>query len=62
MRKHAAELAALGPDVILAPANAAVSALQQATRTVPIVFPVGGDPVAAGFVASLRRPGREGLG
>jgi putative ABC transport system substrate-binding protein len=57
MRKYAAELAALAPDVILAHANGAVAALQQATRSVPIVFPVAGDPVAAGFVDSLARPG-----
>jgi len=57
MRKHAAELAALAPDVILAHANAAVGALQQVTRTVPIVFPVAGDPVATGFVDNLARPG-----
>jgi putative ABC transport system substrate-binding protein len=57
MRKYAAELVALAPDVILAHANAAVGALQQATRTIPIVFPVAGDPVAVGFVANLARPG-----
>jgi putative ABC transport system substrate-binding protein len=57
IRKHAAELAALTPDVILAHANAAVGALLQATRTVPIVFPVIGDPVASGIVDSLARPG-----
>jgi putative tryptophan/tyrosine transport system substrate-binding protein len=57
MRKHAAELVALAPDVILAHANAAVGALHQATRTVPIVFPVAGDPVATGFADSLARPG-----
>jgi putative ABC transport system substrate-binding protein len=57
IRRHAAELAALAPDVILAHANAAVAALTRATRTVPIVFPVMGDPVAAGVVDSLARPG-----
>src|SRR5262245_11346731 len=57
LRTYAAELVALAPDVILAHANAAVGALQQATRTVPIVFPVAGDPVATGFVDSLARPG-----
>jgi putative tryptophan/tyrosine transport system substrate-binding protein len=57
MRKQAAELVALAPDVILAHANAAVGALHQATRTVPIVFPVAGDPVATGFADSLARPG-----
>jgi ABC-type uncharacterized transport system substrate-binding protein len=57
IRQHGAELAALAPDVILAHGNAAVAALMRATRTVPIVFPVIGDPVAAGFVDSLARPG-----
>ena len=45
------------PDVILAHGSAAVAALQQATRTVPIVFLVAVDPVGTGFVASLARPG-----
>jgi len=57
MRKHAAELVALAPDVILAHAHAAVGALQEVTRTVPIVFPVAGDPVATGLVDGLARPG-----
>ena len=57
IRRHAAELAALAPDVILAHANAAAGALLQVTRIVPIVFPVAGDPVAAGYVDSLARPG-----
>jgi ABC-type uncharacterized transport system substrate-binding protein len=57
IRTHAAELVALATDVILAHANAAVGALQQVTRSVPIVFPIAGDPVAAGFVESLARPG-----
>jgi len=57
IRRHAAELAVLGPDVILAHGNGSVGALLQATRTVPIVFPVIGDPVGAGFVDSLARPG-----
>jgi putative tryptophan/tyrosine transport system substrate-binding protein len=56
-RRHAAELAALAPDVILAHGTSTVGPLLQATRTVPIVFPVAGDPVAAGFVDSLARPG-----
>jgi putative tryptophan/tyrosine transport system substrate-binding protein len=47
IRKHAAELVALAPDVILAHGAGAVGALLQATRTVPIVFPVLGDPVVA---------------
>jgi putative tryptophan/tyrosine transport system substrate-binding protein len=57
IRRHAAELATLGPDVILAHGNGPVGALLQATRTVPIVFPAIGDPVGAGFVDSLARPG-----
>ena len=55
--KHAAELAALAPDVILAHGASTVGPLLQATRTVPIVSPVFGDPVGAGFVESLARPG-----
>jgi putative ABC transport system substrate-binding protein len=57
IRRHAAELAALAPDVILAHGASTVGPLLQVTRTVPIVFPVAGDPVAAGFVDSLARPG-----
>ena len=57
IRRHAVELAALGPDVILAHGSSTVGPLLQATRTVPIVFPIVGDPVAAGFVDSLARPG-----
>jgi putative ABC transport system substrate-binding protein len=57
IRRHAAELSALAPDVILAHGASTVGALLQATRTVPIVSPVLGDPVGAGFVDSLARPG-----
>ena len=56
-RRHAAELAALAPDVILAHGSSTVGPLLQATRTVPIVFPIAADPVGAGFVESLARPG-----
>src|SRR5262249_13541817 len=56
-RRHAAELAALAPDVILAHGSSTVGPLLQATRTVPIVFPIAADPVGAGFVDSLARPG-----
>ena len=62
IRKHAAELAALAPDVILAYGSSTVGPLLQATRTVPIVFPVIGDPVGAGFVDSLARPGGNATG
>src|SRR5215510_5726956 len=57
VRRHAAELAALAPDVILAHGSSTVGPLLQATRTVPIVFPIIADPVGAGFVDSLARPG-----
>jgi ABC-type uncharacterized transport system substrate-binding protein len=57
MRREVAELVAFAPDVILAHGASAVGALQQATRTIPIVFPVAGDPVGAGFVDTLTRPG-----
>src|SRR5262249_35657430 len=57
IRKYARELIALSPDVILASGSAAVEPLLQATRTVPIVFTNVPDPVGAGFVDSLGRPG-----
>src|SRR5262245_47394042 len=56
-RRHAAELAELAPDVILAHGSSTVGPLLQATRTMPIVFPIAADPVGAGFVDSLARPG-----
>jgi putative ABC transport system substrate-binding protein len=62
IRRHAAELAALAPDVILAHGASTVGPLLQATRTVPIVFPVVVDPVGAGFVDSLARPGGNATG
>jgi putative tryptophan/tyrosine transport system substrate-binding protein len=62
IRRHAAELAALAPDVILAHGSSTVGPLLQATLTVPIVFPVISDPVAAGFVASLAQPGGNATG
>jgi putative ABC transport system substrate-binding protein len=61
-RRHAAELVALAPDVILAEGAGQVGALLQATRTVPIVFPAISDPVGAGFVDSLARPGGNATG
>src|SRR5262249_25772668 len=57
IRKYAAELAALTPDVILAGGGAVIPSLLQATRTVPIVFTQTPDPVGAGFGESLARPG-----
>jgi ABC-type uncharacterized transport system substrate-binding protein len=57
IRKHAAELEALTPDVILSSGTPSVGASQQASRTVPIVFAQVPDPVGAGFVESLARPG-----
>jgi ABC-type uncharacterized transport system substrate-binding protein len=62
LRKHAAELAALAPDVILANGSAAVAPLLEATRTVPIVFAIVPDPVGGGFVDSLARPGGNATG
>jgi len=56
-RKYAAELVALAPDVILATGTSTVGPLLRLTRTVPIVFPIAADPVAAGLVESLARPG-----
>jgi len=60
--KYAAELVALAPDVIFAPVSAIVAALQRITRSVPIVFGSVIDPVGAGFVASLARPGGNTTG
>jgi putative ABC transport system substrate-binding protein len=57
IRQYAAELVALAPDVILAGSSQAVAPLLQATRTVPIVFTTVADPVGAGYVDSLARPG-----
>jgi putative ABC transport system substrate-binding protein len=63
LRRHAAELAALAPDVLVAATGTAtVGPLLQATRTVPIVFVAVVDPVGAGFVASLGRPGGNATG
>jgi putative tryptophan/tyrosine transport system substrate-binding protein len=61
-RRYAAELVALGPDVMLAPASEATAALREATRTLPIVFVGVTDPVGAGYVASLARPGGNATG
>ena len=61
-RRNAAELVALRPDVIIAAASPAMLALQQATSTVAVVFLAVTDPVGAGYVASLARPGGNATG
>jgi putative tryptophan/tyrosine transport system substrate-binding protein len=62
IRRYAAELVALAPDVILAATSLSVAALQQATRVLSIVFVQVADPVGAGFVAGLARPGGNTTG
>jgi putative ABC transport system substrate-binding protein len=62
LRKYAAELVALAPDVILTQSSNAVAPLLQATHTVPIVFTIVADPVGAGYVDSLARPGGNATG
>jgi putative ABC transport system substrate-binding protein len=62
IRRHAAELAALAPDVILAAGTSTVGPMLQATRSVPIVFATIVDPVGAGYIDSLARPGGNGTG
>ena len=62
LRRNAVELVALAPDVILASGGQGVGILLQATRTVPIVFTQTADPVGAGFVDSLARPGGNATG
>ena len=61
-RKYVAELVALKPDVILASGGSLVAPLLQATRTVPIVFTQTPDPLGAGFVENLARPGGNATG
>jgi ABC-type uncharacterized transport system substrate-binding protein len=61
-RSYATELVALAPDVVLAASTPGVTAVQQATRTVPIVFVTVFDPVSAGFVSNLARPGGNTTG
>jgi len=61
-RTYAAELVALAPDVLLATGGSVIPSLLQATRTVPIVFTQTTDPVGAGFVNSLARPGGNATG
>jgi len=62
VRKNAAELVALAPDVIFAPGASTVGPLLQVTHTLPIVFAVVADPVGAGFVDTLARPGHNATG
>jgi ABC-type uncharacterized transport system substrate-binding protein len=62
IRQQAAELIALAPDVILATGGSTMAVLQQATRTLPIVFVQVPDPVGAGFVESMARPGGNATG
>ena len=62
LRRYAAELVALAPDVILAVTVSSMVPLQHATRTVPIVFVQVTDAVGAGFVESLSRPGGNATG
>jgi putative tryptophan/tyrosine transport system substrate-binding protein len=62
IRRHATDLVALAPDVILSIGTPSMAALLQATRTIPIVFTVVGDIVGAGFVESLSRPGGNATG
>ena len=61
-RRYAQELVALAPDIFLAEGTVSVTALQHVTRTLPIVFASVGDPVGAGFVDSLSRPGGNATG
>jgi putative ABC transport system substrate-binding protein len=62
VRKDAAELIALHPDVVLAGVGSTIPSLQRASRTIPIVFGQGIDPVGAGIVESLNRPGGNTTG
>jgi putative ABC transport system substrate-binding protein len=62
INKQAAELVALAPDVIVAHGASAVGPLLRVTRSVPVVFPIAGDPVGAGFVESLAKPGGNATG
>jgi putative ABC transport system substrate-binding protein len=62
MRKYAAELVALAPEVIVSDSSAATAPLLEATRAIPIVFGVVADPVGAGYVETLARPGGNATG
>ena len=61
-RKFATEIVTLAPDVILAPGSSSMGPLLQATHTIPVVFATTADPVGAGFVESLSRPGGNATG
>ena len=61
-QKHAAELVALAPDVILAGGGTSAELMLKATRTIPIVFVIVPDPVGSGFVRRLSRPGGNATG
>jgi putative ABC transport system substrate-binding protein len=62
LRKHAEELSALAPDVILSSGTASLTPLLQTTRAIPIIFTIVTDPVGAGFVESLSKPGGNATG
>ena len=62
IRKHSADLAALAPDVILGTGQSTIGPLLQAARSVPVVFVTVADPVGAGFLNSLARPGGNATG
>jgi putative ABC transport system substrate-binding protein len=62
IRKHASELASRSPDLIFAHGASTVGPLLEQTTTIPIVFPIVSDPVAAGYVANLARPGGNATG
>src|SRR5262249_50230783 len=62
IRRHAAELLALSPEVILTTGSSAIGPLLELTRTIPLVFVIVPDPVGAGYVNSLSRPGGEATG
>ena len=62
IRKYAAELVSLAPDVIVAAGATPVASLLEATHTVPIVFTIVVDPIGAGFVEKLSRPGGNATG
>jgi putative ABC transport system substrate-binding protein len=62
IRRHARELVALTPDIILATGESTIPPLLDATRIIPVVFPIAADPVAAGYVNSLARPDGNATG